>query len=79
MAPGTTSTSREAESASSAVENVPDGSPASTMSVARASDAMSRLRRRKVHPSGWNPQGFSDTSAPPPSTMRRNSPACSRG
>ena len=48
MAPGTTSTSRFAASASSAVENVPDGSPASTMSTARASPAMRRLRCRNI-------------------------------
>ena len=48
IAPGTTSTSRFEESASSAVENVPEGSPASTMSVARERPAMMRLRARKV-------------------------------
>ena len=36
MAPGTTRTSRPARSASSAVENVPEGNPASTISVAFA-------------------------------------------
>ena len=48
MEPGTTHTSRPAARASSAVEKVPDGSPASTMSVARDMPAMSRLRSRKV-------------------------------
>ncbi len=48
MEPGTTNTSRPAARASSAVEKVPDGSPASTMSVARVMPAISRLRSRNV-------------------------------
>ena len=44
MDPGTTSTSRFAAKASSAVEKVPDGRPASTINVARARPAMRRFR-----------------------------------
>ena len=79
MAPGTTSTSRFAASASSAVEKVPDGNPASTMSVARASPAMRRLRRRKRYGLGSSSHACSETTAPPSSTMRWNSPSCSAG
>ena len=49
IAPGTTNTSLFAAKASSAVENVPDGKPASTIRVARAKPAMSRFLNRKVY------------------------------
>ena len=79
MAPGTTHTSRPASSASSAVENVPEGSPASTMSVARESPAMSRLRARKAWGWGGKSHSCSETTAPPAATMRWKSPAFSAG
>ena len=46
--PGTASTSLPISMAASAVEKVPDGMPASVTNSARASAAMTRLRRGKA-------------------------------
>ena len=79
MAPGTAHTSRSASSASSAVENVPDGSPASTISTAWAKPAIRRFLSRNVYGRGAKSHGCSDTTAPPASITRWKSPRCSAG
>ena len=77
--PGTARTSLPTASASSAVEKVPEGSPASTMSVAAERLAMRRFLARKAYGTGGNVQSRSETTAPPPSMIDWKSAAFSAG
>ena len=77
--PGTARTSLPAASASSAVEKVPDGNPASTMSVAADKLAMRRFLARKAYGTGGNVQSRSETTAPPLSMIDWKSAAFSAG
>jgi len=65
--------------AASAVENVPEGMPASDTKSACESAAITRLRRGKANLRGPIPQGEMDTTAPPISIVRAMSPALERG
>ena len=77
--PGTAITERPCSIACSAVMSVPEVSPASTQRVPRQSPEMMRLRIGKVWRSAARPNGYSETTAPPPATMRRASSRFSGG
>ena len=71
-------TSRPCSAASRAVISEPLAGLASTTSTPSESPLMMRLRRGKFAGSGGLSSGSSETSAPPPSTMRRASLVAAR-
>ncbi len=79
MEPGMAYTSRPCSAASRAVISEPLAGLASTTSTPSESPLMMRLRRGKFTGSGGLSSGSSETSAPPPSTMRRASASWRRG
>lgn len=65
--------------AASAVENVPEGMPASETKSACDKAAITRLRRGKANLRGPIPHGEIETTAPPVSSVRVMRPALERG